>query len=295
MISVAILACAPSGGGSGYVGPLDIVSGAVVAYSQRAMSAASRGSALFTFRENSGNTTQSFASDATTGLPSIAAINAFLNGAAGFYAAWQDQSGNASHLLQSTSGLQPALVVAGPGSLPVPYSGGAGAGKSIMASAGDVTLPAGGASFYTVLKGAAPGQELVWAIAGPSFSPDVYMQNSSGSTYWADYANNGPALQAATPTVDPTDGNTHIIYGSLAATAAYLSIDGVSQDTAGSTLGDFLQSVAPFVFGDDTTDGSDAPWLYETCEIVLWPSVLSTMGRNLVIANVAAAYGVTLA
>jgi len=52
MISAAILAAAPAGGGGGYTGPLDIVPGAVVAYSQRAMAASWTSNAI-TIRRDS--------------------------------------------------------------------------------------------------------------------------------------------------------------------------------------------------------------------------------------------------
>lgn len=93
----------------GYTGPLDIRGDAVVAYSSaRALSAAKRGTALYTIREDAGDTTQSFDSDAVTGEAPVAAITAFLNGANPFVATWDDQSANAAHVSNSAAN-QPAF------------------------------------------------------------------------------------------------------------------------------------------------------------------------------------------
>lgn len=70
---------APQPGG-GYTGPLDLVPGAVVAYGQRALSAAKLGTALYTIQEDFGGTSQSFNSDETTGEAPVSAISAFIPG-----------------------------------------------------------------------------------------------------------------------------------------------------------------------------------------------------------------------
>ncbi len=98
-------------GGGGYTGPLDIVPGAVVAYGQRALSAARLGSPLYTIREDAGDTTQSFSSDAVTGEAPVAEITAFLAGANGFVTTWNDQSANAADVSQAVSNIQPGFVL----------------------------------------------------------------------------------------------------------------------------------------------------------------------------------------
>lgn len=96
-------------GGGGYTGPLDIQGDAVVAYSSaRALSAAKRGTALYTIREDAGDTTQSFDSDEVTGEAPVYAITAFLDGANGFVATWDDQSANVAHVSNSAAN-QPAF------------------------------------------------------------------------------------------------------------------------------------------------------------------------------------------
>lgn len=61
-----------------YTGPLDLVPGAVVAYGQRALSAAKRGTALYTIRRDSDDTEQSFNSNAVTGDAPVSSIQAFI-------------------------------------------------------------------------------------------------------------------------------------------------------------------------------------------------------------------------
>ena len=90
----------------GYEGPLDIVPGAVVAYGQRALSSAKRGTALYTIRESGGDTTQSFSSDASTGEAPAAAVTTFLNGNDGFGTVWMDQGTAEANVLQATANLQ---------------------------------------------------------------------------------------------------------------------------------------------------------------------------------------------
>ncbi len=80
----AVLADTGGGGGGGYVGPLDIAGGAVVAVGNRAMSAELRGSPLYTIRRDNDDATQSFSSDATTGAAPSSDIETFIDVATGY-------------------------------------------------------------------------------------------------------------------------------------------------------------------------------------------------------------------
>ena len=75
---IAIAQLSAAGGTAPYTGPLDIVAGAVVAYGQRALSAAQRSSALYTIRRDSDDATQVFSSDAITGDAPLESIASFL-------------------------------------------------------------------------------------------------------------------------------------------------------------------------------------------------------------------------
>lgn len=95
---------------SGYVGPLDLVPGAVVAYGVRALSAAMLGQNIFRLRRDSDNAESNFAADAVTGEAPVASIATFLGAATGYLVTWYDQSGNAKEFTQATAGLQPLYV-----------------------------------------------------------------------------------------------------------------------------------------------------------------------------------------
>ena len=118
LTSVTGAANSGGGGGGGYTGPLDIVPGAVVAYGQRALSAAKLGSALYTIRRDSDDTTQSFNSDALTGAAPVADINSFLSGGNGFGTVLNDQSGNARDASQATAINQPLWVASATNNIP---------------------------------------------------------------------------------------------------------------------------------------------------------------------------------
>lgn len=109
---------AAPGGGDSYTGPLDIVSGAVIAYGQRALSSAMRGQPLYTIRRDSDDATQAFNSDATTGAAPVASISAFVGGGNGFAANWSDQSGNSTDALQAVSANQPGWAASALNSKP---------------------------------------------------------------------------------------------------------------------------------------------------------------------------------
>ena len=107
----------PGGGGGSYTGPLDIQSGAIVAYSQRAMGSTTRGTALYTLRRSSDNTTQSFSSDVTTGDPPTAEMSTFIGGGSGFVSLWNDQA-NGNNAIQTIDGQQPQWLSSAIGGKP---------------------------------------------------------------------------------------------------------------------------------------------------------------------------------
>lgn len=106
------------GGGASYEGPLDLVPGAVVAYSAaRALSAAWIGQELFTLRRASDNATLAFAAEANGSLD-IAAVIAWAAGDA-FGEEWNDQSGGGFDVYQTDDpGLQPQWIANAGNSLP---------------------------------------------------------------------------------------------------------------------------------------------------------------------------------
>ena len=115
-------AISSSGGGAtasgqpdDYEGPLDVVPGAVLALGNWAMSAATRGSPLYTIREDSGDTEQSFNSNAITGLAPEASIATFLGVNNGFISLWNNYGTdiNIESLIQPVLELQPKWITDG--------------------------------------------------------------------------------------------------------------------------------------------------------------------------------------
>jgi len=95
---------------------LDVVSGAVQAYSMRKLRAAYAGNCI-RLRRDSDNAESDFGFDGSGNLDS-AAIASWLGGASGFVVAWYDQSGNADHATQATAAAQPVYIASGINSLP---------------------------------------------------------------------------------------------------------------------------------------------------------------------------------
>jgi len=100
---------------SAYTGPLDIVPGAVVAYSQRAMAVAWVSNAI-TIKRDSDDATMSFAPTANNAVDT-AAVTAFLAGANPFGAAWFDQSGS-GYDLDDSEVSQPPWIASAVGGKP---------------------------------------------------------------------------------------------------------------------------------------------------------------------------------
>jgi hypothetical protein len=99
--------------GGGFVGLLDIYSGAAAAYSLRKLRTAYTGSAIEVRRTNNDVADIGFTS---TGALDTAALLAFTGTGAldnGFVTKWYDQSGNANNATQSTALNQPQIVSSG--------------------------------------------------------------------------------------------------------------------------------------------------------------------------------------
>lgn len=100
--------------GEEYVGPLDLVSGAVVAYSVRALSAAWIGQPLFTLRRDSDDDEETFSADVDGNAPlaAIAAWKDAAGAATAYVVTWYDQSGNGEDLDEGGEGPLPPIYLA---------------------------------------------------------------------------------------------------------------------------------------------------------------------------------------
>jgi hypothetical protein len=266
-------------GGGAYEGPLDIVSGAILAYGQRALSAAMRGSALYTIREDAGDTTQEFSSDATTGAAPAASILAFLDGAAGLVVTDNDQSGNDIDTTQADPDAQPAWAASVQNSQPgivafdgrelsgnVDFAGGA---LTIIAVA-KVTDPSNG---YALLHATSSQINFgsFWNVAG-----DLYF-DTGGGMVWA--------------TTETVDVGAHVFECVVAADGATtISVDGVALTT---TLQSGIQApleAAPTAVVKYPGTGAGVTQL----ECVAWNAAVSSDDRTSIRENMADYYGITV-
>lgn len=214
-----------------YTGPLDLVPGAVVAYSLRAMSAAWVGNAI-RLREDGGDTEANFTTAVGNAIDT-AEVTAFLNGAGGHGSVWYDQSGNGYNCLASSDfpGDQPvwSLSVVGgkPGFVVIPETSGEfrtaetnislpnGACTVFMVCRGTVETRLGGASmsFFggsTAVNTLNDGTHLAaYDYAGLVDDAAVYLVDSAWEFGTNDYKVNGTSLVGTdfdTAAVDPITG-----------------------------------------------------------------------------------------
>lgn len=257
----------PAGGGVEYEGPLDIVGSAVVAYGQRALSAAMLGQPLYTIREDAGDTEQTFNADAVTGDAPVAAITTFLDGANGSVSSWKDQSGNADHAVQATPGDQPVWVSNQQGGRPA-FTGG-----SLLSSA--ASFPDGALTVFAVVKGAAEttteGSGYIDVMYGAAAYNDMFDgANEAGGNY--------PGLV--------TDADYHLIDMAWQNGENSYFVDGVeaaeNNDFDSGVVGPLTLEVALLFFSSSRA------------EEIIYSGILTDPQRLAIRQNIAAYYGITL-
>lgn len=106
-----------SGGAGAPLGPLDLVSGAVAAYSVGRKLRAGYTGDLVRLRRSSDDAEKNFGAGGG-GRLDAAAVTAWLGGSSGFITTIFDQSGNARDMAQSTTARQPGYLASGIGSRP---------------------------------------------------------------------------------------------------------------------------------------------------------------------------------
>lgn len=289
-----------------YQGPLDIVSGAVVAYGQRALSRAKLGTALYTIRRSSDDTTQSFSSDATTGAAPGSSISSFIGAGTGSGALWNDQSGNgfdAGPCVVGAGAALPQWLASQSGSIPAfkfPF-----ASTAALATASPVTVGNAITSF-------AVG---VFTQSGRNIAPWGINQeagNGNGNEDAGFYAYSGGAPDCSLDSEDGAgNGWNWRTTGDVTPFFGHLCIfDCVATDAAGN----FAINGTPFVgtnspFGTGTTSGFSEvlcvgaedglspflSWDGNLFEVIVYGSALSGANRTAIRQNIAAYYGITLA
>lgn len=270
----------PGGGGGSYTGPLDIVSGAVIAYGQRALSSAMRGQPLYTLRRDSDDTTQEFSSDATTGDAPVSAMSAFVGGGAGFLATWNDQSGSANNLVQATLANQPIweAVESELNNKPA-FSFSTNSGDLTVATAGDVTYPSGQMTIFMVVAGDCQ-------FHAQTTSPNVDFE--SGQNAFNDMFDGSNEAYGGYNNLEDsaeyTIFETVWEFGSNVMLRNGVALTRTDDFDSGGAVGSISAKI--------TLKGNDG---YATIAAVLaWPSIISSGNRTLIRQNIADGYAITL-
>jgi Alpha-L-arabinofuranosidase B, catalytic len=311
MLGSSLLTAKPAGGGGSYTGPLDIVSGAVVAYGQRALSAAKRGSALYTIRRDSDDATHTYNSDATTGDAPAAAISSFIGGGNGFVATWTDQSGNGNDVAQATSANQPQWLSSFTGgSLPgLDFSVG---GIRVLSGASPISLTSGGYSCFAValMKDNLHGDELCgmnyenpgatgWFAWEMTVTPSI-----TDYQYFVDIADGsgnrlGAFLQRLISSAVPL--GSVVLYdaklqGNADASGQEIRFNGVSQTITLVGTAPAIGAISGIfnVGSDDILANSSECFYGQIMELLIYDGLLSDADRLAIRQNIAAYYGITL-
>jgi hypothetical protein len=261
---------------SAYTGPLDLVPGAVVAYSMRAMTAGSTANAI-RLRESGGDTEQTFALANNT--VDLSAVSAFLGANDGFSRTWFDQSGNGKDSTQTTAGFQPQWVTSVMNSRPGFIS--AGGSWDIP----ELTFAGHGITVFAVIKtpGASAGNT-IFAVEPTQSSDYIYVEFASSSQ--CDFydgtqgcgASYSGGLDAAT---------SYVADGAWEFGSHSLRFNGASQNQGSdfdSGVPDTITRVAALSPNSGVT----------ICELIVYDGKKSDADRLAVRQNIAAYYGLTL-
>lgn len=287
--------------GGAYTGPLDIVGGAVVAYGQRALSSAKRGSALYTIRRDSDNTTQSFNSDATTGDAPSAAISAFIGGGNGFSTLWNDQSGNSNNVAQAIAANQPQWTANVVNDHPsIIFDGLA----TFLETASDASFANGQYSAFAILNCTDLNKTF---LSGIDYSLEI-------GAFFAFECQGNPGAAYA-PYCDAADGlgnEAGTVFADSAVSSGYVLIDAQWQvgQRVGAVNGSAVAPIGlPFDSGttvgtisgifcvgtDDAGATSGRIFAGAVAELIIYPAIVSGSNLASLRQNIAAYYGITLA
>jgi hypothetical protein len=275
---------------SDYTGPLDLVPGAVVAYSSRAMAAAWVGNAIAVRKD--GGSTVNFTT-ATNNRVDVAAVVAHLDGSSGFLPTWFDQSGNGKNGTQVTEANQLAWNTTGPNSSPSFVSSGI-VGQYLTTAA--INLAAGAYTFFWVGKRSGANGPIFFNF-GDDYSAYVqatYSGGEPGGNIVLD-AESDNGNDVAGCSTDPITGadSYHLIDCAWESGSQNVRKNGqtvaiFSDNDSGGAVAAMNESL---IIGSDQ-GFSAAPG--EFVELIIYNSLLSDADRLLVRQNIATYYGITL-
>lgn len=289
-----------------YTGPLDLVPGALVAFSLRALSSAWRGQNVARLRRSSDDAVLDFAADAVTGdFPSAAAIawRDAVGAADAFVVTRYDQSGNGKDETQATVGLQPLWTPNAVGGKPVidyvelkrlsttadiNYTGAmttlfvgkfgnAGVGGEAVLGGGD--LGSGDHGFMLTNDTAGESGSGTAGFFGSFIFSDEFSSITSCATSADPAATIGEYFVAGTTVSDSADGTVRL--------------NGVLQAVVNERTGSIT------VFSDRFTSGDADPAAYDEFigkegESILYASIISAENILAINQNQGTYFGITL-
>lgn len=270
-----------------YTGPLDLVPGAVVAYSQRAMTDGSTANAI-RIRRSSDNAEQTFA--LVNNAVDVAAVTTFLGGSDPFVRTWFDLSGNAKDAGQATANLQPPWTADASNSKPSVGT----FDDDALATALDLDY----GSTYTVLV---VGKMLGGAICGVNgdsgaawFAVGTFVGDGGSAAGLGCVIYDGAAteyaeiyVEAAMPVLE-----SYFVADLTLSTSANgtLLVNGATQTVVNDRSGNPIAFSAPLILGNDGSNIFNG----EILELLIYDSVLSSENRTALRQNLATYYGISL-
>lgn len=277
-----------------YVGPLDLVAGAVVAYGVRALSAAWLGQNIFRLRRDSDDAESDFAADAVTGEAPVASIATWKDAAGAadaFLVTWYDQNGGGFHVTQATTSKQPQYIANAANGHPCFDF--VLADDQVLKSAGSAVFNTGNYFGFCVLKDTnAVGVLHVFGggDAGADFEWRVSI--NTGLNVVLDTYDDGTEIGGSSEAYARPAGDSYLVDGSWGdgSWAAAVNGSALTQDSSfGTGATTITQPVS--VGGVPSSGGVYSGRLFE---IVAGKIIPSGAEKTAVRSNIADYYGITL-
>lgn len=289
---------------SAYTAPLDLVPGATVGYSTaRALSAAMLGQDAYTLRRDSDDAELAFAFDATTGEIDAAAVTTWKGGGDAFFKQFNDHSGNNKNFVQATNMEQPPWAASTINSKPGIDASGNGVCMETSATinyGGEWTIfivaKYSSVEFnqFGVILGINGGSGVDWFSADNQQSGGGGM-GSEGKFGALVYPSGGAYAECYTQnSVQSTLEDAFL--GEIVFSASedgQVLLNGVSQTVTNDRDGVFAAFDANLGLLSNSPDGGGGFWgLF--CELLIYPSLLSSGDRTTIRQNIATYYNITL-
>lgn len=277
----------PIGGGGGFilasfVGPGNIVTGAIGWWGLRAYSAARVGTAAIRLRRDSDSAESDF-NTLTNGNLDAASISTFKGAANLFVTTLYDQTGNGNNVVQATAANQPSLILSGIGNFPV------------------IRFSSGGESWLEYVAGITQAQPLTssWVAKRTTFASEYCsafgsttnqlqsgFDTSSGNIFMYD----GVTL----PIVAAAESSFHAVQAAFNGASSDLNVDGTAHAQnlgANGLAGHFTFSGLDNGVINNPLNGTFGNSQSDSVELGIWPSAFTGAQSTSMSANQHAYWG----